>query len=396
MSLPVSKMRCILPLIVNLLAWLAMPLARSAATEAFLLDAGTGCEHSVVVSGSGTHALAVTTRTEHRAYQKAPPESLGFAYLGLKRGRPVLLGTQSPDSFPPLKGKEIESHTWQALDWNPGCDLADGRELLAVAGTSGRYNGRNSKPRPCVEFFVWDRKNGKVGPRLKRLEKQDSTPFLSAGRKTNINALVLASNGDVYASVLGLNVFSRFNAVCENVPVDPEAKRHQTNSIYLWRPGMTCWTRVASGIPMANGLYLAGDGRTLCANSFWKSAVIQFARNQATGLLSQPETCYLPARNNPDNLSRLDDSRASAMATPRFQSGAALVLGGILGTTLGIHPPAAIWEIDTKEQTLRPKIVGSVPAKHGVFSDATRFGDWWLCGKMLDEGIYCLPATSDR
>lgn len=375
------------------LVWLAISTIRISAADSFLLEAGTGCEHIVVASSPEHPPVAITTRTEHRAFRRAPEESLGFAFLGLKSGYPVLLGTQSPEDFPPLKGKTIEPHTWQALDWSPACSLAGGRELLAVAGTSGRYNGNNSKPQPCVEFFVWDRKHARTRPRLKRFEKLDSTPLLSSGCGTNINALVLSGNGDVYASVLSPNPFARLNVICESLRMNPGCKQLLPNSIYLWRPGMDCWIRVARGIPTANGLYLAMDGRTLCVNSFSKRAIIRFARDKTTGLLSQPETCYLPTRNNPDNLSSLDNYRASAMATPGLQSGGALLLGGIFGTNLGLRPSATIWEIDTRDRPLRPKIVGNATANHGVFSDATRFGNWWLCGNMLGEGIHCMPIA---
>lgn len=378
---PILAMMAIVP------ALGALP-SRGSEHAPFLLQSGSGCEHSVVATLPNGRPVAITSRTEHRGFRKAPKSSLGFAFIGIKSGVPVLLGEQPPDSFPILDG-DATWHTWQALDWSNEGPLAEHGALLAAAPTVGRYEGTNSRPRPRVEFFTWSQT---ARDQLKRC-KMPTTPFLGVSSKYNINAITLAKNGDVYASVLGKKLMSGIRVVCEEVEINPSSTKIEPNSVYLWRPGWKIWKRVASGIPTANGLYLSGDGKVLLTNSFVRRSVVVFARNVKSGLLSHSHTIQLNKHHNPDNLSPLDASRASVMATPGILSGTALVLGGCFGTHFGLRPTATILEIDSKRSVGQPRSAGRVPMGIGVFSDATLFEGWWLCGQMIGNGIYCMPAT---
>ncbi len=357
----------------------------------FQLNSGTGCEHIVVGRGLDYKPLAITSRTEHRGFRKSPEDKLGFAFIGLASGKPILLGTQSPECFPPLKDIRVQPHTWQGLDWNPDCKFAGKHGLIAAAPTMSRFNDGTSKPFSIVEFFTLENREGRVG--LKRYERE-STPLLSSGARTNINAITLASNGDVYVSVIDINPLKGGTPVAVNEPVCPSSTILEKNAVYLYKYEVNKWIRVARSIPAANGLYLAEDGKTLCVSSFSKGRVAYFSREPSTGLLSNYRSHSLGYLNSPDNLSPIDGTRASAMTTPGLLSGIALGLGALLSSDFGLHPSATIFEVDSRNHLAPRRPLGTVPWGQGAFSAATRFGDWWLCGKMIGEGIYCMPTTS--
>jgi hypothetical protein len=373
----------------SLMCTTSLSVATPTQADPFCLPAGTGCEHIIVVEHPKWSQLAVTVRTESRRWRRADPSGLGFAFIGLERQKPTLLSVQSPETLR-TKGEPV-GHTWMGLAAHTKGPLAEGGLVLAAATKSGSYGGRWSKPKARVEFFTWDLKS--PTPKLKRC-RIESTPEIEQAGGADLNAIAIASNGDVYASKFGKYFGSLDDATFATANNLTVVQEFRPGSVYLSRRGVEPWVEVAASIPGANGLFLSANEQRIAINSYLKGVVLVLQRDPTTGLFSSPQTVVLSGGYGPDNLSSLGPNSAAALATPKIRAAFATLFGSLFGSTFGIRPPADVWQVDVVNSTDQPRKLLEIPAGKGLFSVATKFGDWWLCGQIMGPGIYCIPVET--
>jgi SMP-30/Gluconolactonase/LRE-like region len=373
---------------------LVVALASACARQPSLLHVGPGPEDMVLASwpdAAGASSEVVVTSLAARRRCDDSPKAKGFLFIGLRDGRPEMLSEvpQVP------KGAE-QLGPWQGLYWQPHGAFAGGRGVLAATRTS-RWRPRTlwfskfNYVGGAVDFFTWSADHPRGAPALERLPID--VPTLTDGRVNfNFNAVALASDGTLYASVMSLGGGP---AVVVDPPREhaPEAAVER-GALYVWRPGWPAWRLVVEELAGANGIALSADESRLFVNSAGSHRMLEFQREADGRLAAQYVTHMLPLGSAPDNLKLVSDGRLVATGTPcGVQTGLYLLFENCLGVSLGASPRGIAWVWSPTDG--RPDGVELLrwPRTFVGPSTTVRLGDWWLGSQMVDDGIAYRPVA---